>query len=208
MYEHDQRILHSSEDPNWRTPRPCFVQLVREFPFQMDLAADAASSLTADQYFGPGSQYGEDALAEAWHLRTGPHFLNPPYSRKLAARLKQEGDPRHRAYRIESWARKCWEESQKGATIVGIFPFAPQTAWYRQYVCGHFIPAGAPVGQEYQWSGHAAREERRLTHRIGFLRADGSPAKDAGVNSVIVVWRPNVGIVGPWQPHTFYWSYR
>lgn len=226
MSTHDQRILHSSESPDWRTPRECFDALDREFVFEWDLAADATSTLctAADSvwYLGPGSPHGEDALTVAWHKLLSPvGFLNPPFSRRLAAayrtgRIKNEdhwvsheqNPAKALWYEIDAWAEKCWTESQLGATIVGLFPFAPQTDWYRQYVYGHCIPEGAPVGREYAWSGHAAREERRLSHRISFLRPDGSTAANAGVNTAIVVWKPSPGIVGPWQPHSFYWSYR
>jgi hypothetical protein len=215
MLDHDRRIIHSSEESNWRTPPTCFARLDEEFRFHIDAAADRASAL-CKLWYGPGSTLAfpggtcEDALAFPWHnyvlLPVPPSreptlgvaarfFLNPPYSKK------------HKMP-IEPWVKKCWEESQRGCTIVAILPFAPQTDWYRRYVYGHFIPVGAPVGRDYQWAGHAAMEERRLPHRISFLRPDGSPAGNAGVNSVVVIWKPNPGYVGPWQPAVRYWSYR
>ncbi len=210
MLTHDRRVIHSSEEACWRTPPECFVRLHEEFGFFVDLAANAEDHLLP-WWFGPGSEYAEDALSTDWAERfqqlTGPDhlrwigFVNPPYS-KTQYRLTKNP-----AFLIENWAKKCWEESQKGATVVGIFPFSPQTDWYRRYVMGHgVVDEGqtAPVG----WLGHAAMEERRLPHRISFLRPDGSPAGNAGVNSVIVVWKPNPGYVGPWQPATRYWSYR
>jgi len=233
MSEHDQRILHSSEDPNWRTPSDCFAALDREFQFNLDLAADRTSTLVGvkmnsqieESYLGPGSHLAENALTTDWvALGDDPQdvsgFLNPPFSRTLAAayrtgRIKRDGgwvehptDPQlAQVYEIERWVRKCWEESQKGVTVVGLIPFAPQTDWYRHYVYGHIWDGGEPLGF-WGWSGHAAREERRLPHRISFLRADGSKANNAGVNTAIIVWKPNPGIIGPWQPHQFYWSYR
>lgn len=222
MQQHDRQILHSSMESNWRTPRPCYERLDREFNFYWDLAADRDSSCCGEHFFGPGSKYGEDALAIDWnddrlHVLRGnrhlPRFLNPPFSKTLmnayrtgrirAGREWVEhpvDEQKAKSYDISEWAKKCWTESQKGATVVGIFPFAPQTDWYRQYVYGH-TPEGG-------WAGHAAMQERRLPHRISFLQPDGSPAGNAGVNSVIVVWQPNCGIVGPWTPWTCYWSYR
>ena len=228
MSTHDQRILHSSEDPNWRTPKPCYFALNREFAFAWDLAADGPSCLAPTKWLGPGSSYGTNALTCEWAvlMRGEAGFLNPPFSRTLAAayrtgRIKRDGvwmehpiDPElAKVYEIENWVRKCWEESLKGATIVGLIPFAPQTDWYRRYIYGHEWNEGQPFEDAkaegfWGWAGHAAREERRLPHRISFLRPDGTKANNAGVNTAVIVWKPNYGIVGPWQPHQFYWSYR
>lgn len=221
MDQHDQAILWSSVEANYRTPPECFEALKREFDFGTDLAADVQSKLVT-RYLGPESSWGEDALAADWQrFSDSPMFLNPPFSKTLAnayrtGRIKIDGKwVEHEKnkvkagwYDIENWARKCWEESLRGATIVGIFPFAPQTDWYRAYVQGHV--QGEIVDGRYPitWNGHAAREERRLPHRISFLTPNGTPTGNAGVNSVILVWKPNPGIVGPWQPHSFYWSYR
>lgn len=229
MDEHDQHIIHSSEDPNWRTPQSCFDKLHEEFAFTLDGAADRESTKCL-YYLGPESAYGEDALQVDLLSETcyfDPQlqriFLNPPFSRTLSAayrtgRIRRAGqwvehpidEAKAKSYDIEEWARWGWEWSQRGFTIVALLPFAPQTEWYRRYVYGHDLePDGAlgaaePVG----WLGHAAREERRLPHRISFLRATGEKAANAGVNTAIVVWKANPGIVGPWQPHSFYWSYR
>lgn len=219
MKDHNQRIVHSSENPNWRTPPVLYQALDQEFRFCLDAASDHVGCLARPGgevycWLGPGSIHGEDALAVDWAaLLTSvafdalddprdrpPIFLNPPYSRKVAAALKANGDPNHESYRIENWAHKCWLESQKGCTIVGLFPFAPQTEWYRWYVLGHTVDG--------DWSGHAAKEERRLPHRVSFLHPDGSKANNAGVNTAIIVWTPMTGAVGPWQPHSWYWSYR
>lgn len=191
MIEHDRQIIHSSEESNWRTPPECFERLYRSFHFMVDLAADAQSTLTPN-FLGPGSLWANDALTVEWayYAHQGPMFLNPPYSKK-------------QKLPIEPWVRKCWLESQRGCRIVSILPFAPQTDWYRTYVYGHVEQDGI-----VSWSGHAAMEEWRLAHRISFLRPDGSPASNAGVNSVVVIWRPNPGFVGPWQPAVRYWSYR
>lgn len=221
MDKGDQAVIHSSEDPNWRTPPDCFAALHRAFRFNWDVAADVASSHCGSDFLGPGSSYAEDGLAVAWSGLKSPFFLNPPFSRTLeraysTGRIKREGvwvehpkDAQLAAvYTVEAWAQKCWLESQRGCTIVAVLPFAPQTDWYRQYVMGHFIPKGAPVGAEYSWSGHAAMEEWRLPHRISFLRPTGEKSANAGVNSVVIVWRPNPGFCGPFMPAVRYWSYR
>lgn len=207
-------------EANYRTPKDCYGLLHREFDFQVDAAANGASALSTF-YFGPGSLHAENALAVDWDTFGWTRFfLNPPFSKTLVnayntGRIKVDGqwveheeDPeKAKPYDIANWAEKCWLESQRGATIVGVFPFAPQTDWYRQFVYGHTAYKDVQAGKSY-WAGHAAREERRLPHRISFLQPDGTPTGNAGVNSAIIVWKPNLGIVGPWQPHQFYWSYR
>lgn len=228
MNEHDQHILHSSEDPNWRTPPECYQKLDQEFDFSLDGAADSTSTLCT-YYLGPGSVYGEDALVTDISEWKDHHvFLNPPFSRTLAAayrtgKIKDKATKewvshpidafKADSYEIESWARWCWRWSQKGFTIVALMPFTPQTDWYRRYVYGHVWDEGQPAESApstgfWTWGGHAAREERRLPHRISFLRSNGESAANAGVNTAVIVWKPNPGIVGPWQPHSFYWSYR
>lgn len=227
MQQHDRQLIHSSFESDYRTPSECYGTLDREFHFGLDAAADKESCIQQyGNYLGPdhSNPLWRNALAVDWvqYLFGFSHevgrtiFLNPPFSKTLVnayntGRIKIDGHwvdheidrEKAKCYDIEEWARKCFNESEAGATIVSIFPFAPQTDWYRQYVMGH-AGRGAPNG----WRGHAAREERRLPHRISFLQPDGTPTGNAGINSVIVVWKPNHGIVGPWQPHQFYWSYR
>lgn len=204
MNPHDRRIIHSSQESDWRTPPECFQALDVEFSFQLDAAADEASCLVfhagiigrTPSYLGPGCPLGENALAVPWAPQR--IFLNPPFSREKARAWN--GPARENPYRIEHWAKKCWEESQRGCTIVGLFPFAPQTSWYRCYVYGHT--------KDGQWSGHAAKEERRIPHRISFLSPDGTPSGNAGVNTAVIVWTPMTGAVGPWTPHQWYWSWK
>lgn len=227
MNAHDQQILHSSEESDWRTPPECFATLHQEFDFGLDGAADARSTHCL-YWLGPESPYGEDALTvDLVAVGFDPHeyriFLNPPFSRTKAnayrtGRIKQGSawvahpvdEAKARTYETESWAQWGWDWSQRGFTIVALLPFAPQTEWYREYVYGHAAHTNV-MGEAIPtmaWSGHAAREERRLPHRISYLRPDGSPAANAGVNTAVIVWKPPCGIVGPWQPHSFYWSYR
>jgi len=201
MNPHDQRVIHSSEEADWRTPPALFRRLQDEFDLTVDGAADKASAL-CPYFFGKDTSP-TGALGINWVQTLPPNpghprvFLNPPYSR---TRLRATKDP---SYDIARWAEKCWTESRAGCTVVGLFPFAPQTSWYRRWVWGQW-----ETKETVEWGGHAAMEERRLPYRVSFLRPDGSPASNAGVNSVVIVWKPNPGYVGPWQPVVRYWSYR
>lgn len=200
-------LLHSSDDPNWRTEPELYQALNRQAGFTVDLAATADAALVHVNgrpiFLGPGSHIAEDGLLCPWYTFIGPGFLNPPFSRKL---LRQTKNP---AMDIANWAKKCWEESRKGFEVWGVFPFSPQTEWYRTYVMGHDEVSNLNTGMlEIQWSGHAAMQVRRFPHRLSFLRADGSKAQNAGVNSCVIVWKDTKGMVGPWTPHEFYWSHR
>ncbi len=195
MKAHIQRVQHSSAKSDWRTPPALYQALDAEFHFSLDAAADQRNHL-ARYWFGPGGLEPNGLAATAWrdyaHDPDEPFrravFMNPPYA-------KAEGLP------IEPWIRKAWEESQQGATVVGVLPFNPQTAWYRGWVCG--------VGTFQEANGFwAAQEERRLSHRVTFNRPDGTPADNAPGNTVIVIWQPTTGYAGPWQPAVRYWSYR
>lgn len=232
MRDHDRRVIHSSEESNWRTPQDCYNKLDDEARFVVDLAADLDNALVSRDgesytFLGPGSVISEDAFAVKWSSKfgRGPGFLNPPFSKKLAnayrtGRIEIDGtwveheknETKARWYEVESWAEKCWQESRQGFTTYAILPYAPQTEWFRAYVQGHEIRGqqanGKLVVNDLGWAGHAAMEERRLPHRISFLRPDGSAAANAGVNSCVIVWKPNPGYVGPWQPAVRYWSYR
>jgi hypothetical protein len=229
----DMDLIHSSEESDWRTEEALVTALHEEEygGIEIDLAADTGNR-KFPIWLGPGSPHGENALAVDWiallqRLGLAPiGFLNPPFSRKKSrayrtGRIQDTApgtaglwiphptDPiKATWYEVETWARKCWAESRRGMTIYAVLPFAPQTDWYRKYVYGHM--QGEIVDGRYPqtWAGHAALEERRFPHRLNFLRPDGSPAANAGVNSVVIKWGPAAHRVGPWAPASFYWSHR
>lgn len=230
MTTHAMEILHSSVESDWRTPDPCFQALHNEFRFDIDAAAHRQNSHCGNFFFGPGSPIAPDAISHDWlsvfllDIHQQPHFecgevtetcaprrffLNPPYARGKAAQWNK-AHPKQQIFNpfdIANWARKCWEESRRGATIVGLFPFAPQTDWYRRYVYGQGDTT-RKTDPEPAWLGHAALQERRIPHRISFLTPQGEESNNAGVNTAVIVWQPMPRVVGPWIPQTFYWSYR
>ncbi|MGE0446816.1 MAG: DNA N-6-adenine-methyltransferase [Vicinamibacterales bacterium] len=211
-----QAVLHGSKDESWMTPQALFDKLNAVARFDIDLAASREASKCGPDFLGPGSGIAEDALSTGWaalafnYGRSGLRgFLNPPYSEEA----RRAGVP---GMAIEEWAQKAWQESIRGFEIWGLFPYATQTAWWREYVEGHAGLTG--------WSGHAAMEVWRLPHRVNFeptpemlerfqrefdegKRKSPKPSS-AGHNVAVIVWRPNPGFVGPWQPAVRYWSYR
>ncbi len=189
---HDIAIQHSSKRSDWRTPPELYAALDREFHFQLDVAADDDSAL-CEEYLTTQ----EDGLTADWSTVVGACFMNPPY-----ARGDSKATPPIPPEPIEPWIGKAWRESQQGATVVGVLPFSPQTRWYRYFVYGQNMEDG-------HWCGHAAMEVRQLPHRVTFIDPDtAEPAANAPGNTCIVIWQPNPGYVGPWQPITRYWSYK
>ena len=200
---HDIAIQHSSKRSSWRTPPELYAALDREFHFQLDVAADDDSAL-CEEYLTAQ----EDGLTSDWSLHVvGACFMNPPYSRG-----DSKADPPIPAESIEPWIAKAWKESQKGATVVGVLPFSPQTEWYRRYVYGHCASPSEDLVDDDRgrlWMGHAAMEVRQLPYRVTFVDPDTKkPALNAPGNTCIVIWHPNPGYVGPWQPTLRYWSYK
>ena len=198
MTRHTEAVQHSSKDSSWRTPSALFATLDAEFQFVLDAAATKTNKLCS-HYFGPDhtDPLLRDALQVDWQQHIGglyqlagilsrcAIYVNPPYSREQ----KQPIGP---------WIKKCWAESQKGCTVVGVIPYSPQTEWWRQWVEGH--------GMELK-DFHAAREARKIPHRVSFLRADGSEADNAGGNTSVVVWKGRHGLQAPWVPFSPYWDY-
>ena len=110
------KAIHSSENDTWRTPKPLFDRLHREFGFELDAAALKHTALL-DSYYGPDHLNAgrTDALAlEDWEGQT--IFVNPPYGRKV-------GD----------WVKKGWEESLKGKTVVMLVMACTDTIWWHNW---------------------------------------------------------------------------
>lgn len=202
---HTEAVQHSSKEPNWRTPPQLFAALREEFPLVVDVAATKTDKL-CPHYFGPDQQDEtlRNALTVDWKgyvdryydplsIERAAVFMNPPYSRDLKLP-------------IGPWIQKAWEESLKGLIVVGVIPYSVQTEWWRVWVEGHGVEE-TDQGPRLTWSGHAARETRKVPHRVTFLRPDGSIEGNAGGNTAIVVWKPPCGIYGPFIPHHFYWEY-
>lgn len=213
MDAHRKSIIHASGRSGHRTPPIMAAKLVSIFGCTVDLAATVDSNVFAplDSYLGPDRlEPGyQNSMTYPWHEMTGHRvgFLNPPFSLDEIAALKEQAehraipdlDDRINALRVEKWAEKACSESLQGFTTIGVFPYSPQTEWYRQYVKGLTL--------EGQWWGHAALDVWILPHRVSFLTPDGEAQGNAGVNTCIIQWGPNPGFVGPWTQSDRYWDY-
>lgn len=212
MRANDAAVTQSSEFPDWMTPWPLVAAVLEEFNRSgrmIDLAADEKSAIT-NRWLGPKSKFADDALTFAWSDLVGwahasdTGWLNAPWSREM----KMPIDP---------WIRKAVEEAALGFTTVTIVPHRPDTRWWRL--------------------AHHAQEIREIPHRVKFVlppaafearnrrrEAEGkTPLKGksktdgggrdivelsgAGFPSVILVFRPQPGIVGPALPRRVVWDY-
>jgi len=211
MLEHDRQVLHGSTESDWRTPKELFAALDAIFEFDIDAAANEQNTLCS-VWFGPGGRY-PDALKQPYWMvgiaddQGGGYndaqtvFVNPPYSK---AAYRATKDP---AYLVAAWAEKCYQESLKGLTIVGLFPYAVQTGWFRQWVYGQLFDPANVDSDDWGWSGHAADAIWKFPHRINFVRPDGTAAANAAINHCLCIWRPT-RFVGPFQPAERYFTYR
>jgi len=207
-------MLHSSKDCHWRTPPELYDPLNQLYHFDVDLAATSENALVEVDdgsnlsYLGPDhpDERYQDALSVLWHTIGKTGFLNPSYSLTMYSAGLKAGAERAdlRWLLVESWAEKAYWESQRGFTTVGVFPYAPQTEWFRQYVMGHDLTGKNGTG----WRGHAALDAWVIPHRVTFLDSSGEVKNNANVNTCVVHWGPNHGFVGPWAPSLRYWSYR
>ena len=175
------------------TPPALVAALKLLFPQPWWDVAATRENMTGIRYYGPGSLDGENGLTADWTPVAWQdeirwlYWCNPPYARRSKDPTK----------RVDAWAEKCWERSLAGCTVLGLFPYATQTAWFRRFVMGHS-------------EAHRAMEVWRFPYRLHFLRPDGkTPAEGAGVNHCLILWRPYTDLfVEPWVPTERYFDYK
>jgi phage N-6-adenine-methyltransferase len=100
-----------------------------------DLAANQTNHVV-DDWYGPGSQDGEDSLTQDWSANSGLLWLNPPYNR------------------IRDFASKCKEESWTGAKIAMLIPASVATNWFADLI--HGIALVMPIRPRLTFVGHNA----------------------------------------------------
>ena len=123
---------------SWQTPAGLFNYLDMIYGFNVDAAADQKSKKHYT-YYGPGSEFGEDALAvERW---MSPAFCNPPYGKG-----------------IEKWLEKFVEQSsQRSVTTVALLPARTESRWWAKgivpYASVIFLTGRVPFVGPDQASG-------------------------------------------------------
>jgi phage N-6-adenine-methyltransferase len=112
-------VLFSSAKDDWETPPALWAALNREFGFSWDVAANSRNYKGARGcFFGPGSEFGEDALSMGWGPFTGPCWCNPPYSRGLQ----------------RQFITKASLERVNGITTVMLIPARTDTRAFHTYI--------------------------------------------------------------------------
>jgi site-specific DNA-methyltransferase (adenine-specific) len=136
--------LFSSRSEEWPTPQSFFDSLNAEFRFSLDSCATRENAKCRKFYTKD-----DDGLTQHW----GNHrvFCNPPYGRTML-----------------QWARKCFEASQLGATVVLLAHSRTDTRWFHLWVYGK------------------AAEIRFVRGRLRF----GDGTQSAPFPSMVAVFRP------------------
>lgn len=94
----------------WSTPVCVFRQYDQEFGFTLDACATTTNA-KCKRYFTQA----ENGLVQDWTGETV--WCNPPYGRG----------------HIEKWAKKAYEASLKGATVVMLLPSDTGTGWWHDW---------------------------------------------------------------------------
>jgi phage N-6-adenine-methyltransferase len=104
--------LYSSRSEEWATPPSFFDELHAEFGFTLDPCATRENA-KCPTFFTKA----ENGLGRDW----GQHivFCNPPYGRAIG-----------------EWARKCYEASLAGATVVMLAHSRTDTRFFHDWVYG------------------------------------------------------------------------
>ena len=141
--------LFSCRSEEWATPQSFYQTLNEEFHFSLDPCASRTNA-KCKIFFTKD----DDGVAKDW----GTHrvFCNPPYGRNM--RL---------------WARKCFEASQHGATVVLLAHARTDTQWFHCWVYGK------------------AAEIRFIKGRLKF----GDGATPAPFPSLVAIFKPRTSLL-------------
>lgn len=113
------RVLFSTGKDTWETPPELWAALNREFAFCWDVAANSQNYKgERGCYYGPGSEYGDDALAIPWGPFISACWCNPPYSRGLQGKF----------------IAKAASEREQGCTTVMLLPARTDTKAFHRYI--------------------------------------------------------------------------
>ncbi len=104
-------VMFSRKTDNWATPPEFFLELDKEFHFDLDPAADDINH-KCDRYF----TVAEDGLLQEW----GDHsvFCNPPYGREIG-----------------KWVEKAYRTNKEsGNLVVMLLPARTDTRWFHDFI--------------------------------------------------------------------------
>lgn len=109
FFSNDGAAQSSAKD-DWGTPKYIFDKYNKIYNFTCDVAASDANHL-CEKYFTRE----QNGLEQDWNGEVC--FMNPPYGRGVT----------------KNWVRKAYEESLKGAIVVGLLPARTETHWWHDY---------------------------------------------------------------------------
>lgn len=206
MLANDKAVVHSSRACDWGTNREMFKALDREFAFALDAAASPWSA-KCSQWIGPehGQPELRDALTADWRAAVEREyepwrsavFINPPWSRELGIR-------------IEPFIETAATWAQRGLTVVGVAPASIQTVWWQKFIRSGSLKASEIRHIPHRVDFEASPETLAAINakRLSLGKETVTEAWNAGGNTAVVIWRPDPGYVGDWQPAERYWTWR
>jgi len=104
--------LYSSRSEEWATPADFFAELDAEFGFTLDPCATRQNAKCRRHF-----TKADNGLAQDWGQHTV--FCNPPYGRDIG-----------------EWAKKCFEASLAGATVVLLVHARTDTRYFHNWIYG------------------------------------------------------------------------
>lgn len=149
----------SSVDMTWETPHDFYNALNEEFNFTIDVAA-AKETAKCERYYTEA----DDGLSKDWSGEVC--WMNPPYGTQ-----------------IKFWIKKAYEESLKGATVVALIPFRPDTRYWFDYIWKNT----SKYGITYANHPKDGVEVRAIKGRLKFLD-NGEEKSSAAFPSAIIIF--------------------
>jgi len=113
MDNRTQKLMFSSKNSDWRTPKSFFKRLDSEYHFTTDVGASKETALCEDYL---GIDNGRRALATPWG---SINYCNPPYGRQV-------GD----------WIATAYQESLDSKIVVMLLPARTDTKWFHNWIMG------------------------------------------------------------------------
>lgn len=108
----DLSVMYSSKSDEWSTPQDFFIELDKEFEFDLDACASEENHKCED-YF----TVKQDGLKQKWGGRRV--FCNPPYSK------------------ISEWVAKAFYETKSDNTLVVLLiPSRTDTKYFHDFIYG------------------------------------------------------------------------
>lgn len=146
----------------WSTPPEVFGELdARYGPFTVDAAANETNR-KCEQWFGPGSPLGENALARKWNAwgEFQRVFMNPPYSNPYP------------------FVAKAWEQAHIGNCLVTmLLPSTTEVRWWKEFVYDGDRRRFRPGVEVEYWP-----------NRIRHIKPDGTRGGSPKFGSVVVTF--------------------